>query len=389
MPDSGLSTGTASARRLCAGLCILPGFMSNKILPLMIPRMMRLCPLLSILLFGLFLAPAAQSQTVYQLIEIDDVPADSLRKGMMLYDDYEKYHLVSMIYTKATLIANERQVDSLASLGYAVTKVTSDTSLVRLYRRALYGPTEKLSPNFLNYERIRAIGDSLIQRHPERISRVQMGESTSRGVPLLAYRISDRAAEVQDRPAVLLNGVHHADEILGAEILVDFMEHLVDGYGRDERVTRWLDELEVYILPVVNVDGYERITSGEDPRWRKVPLTTAQKYPEGTDPNRTYDFNWNLGGDGNPLSGRYRGEVPFSIKETKAVADFATGRPLVASISYHSQGEVLFYPWAWGDRKAPDHAVIADIADNMASKIGKMDGTGTYGSVPGAGTVGQ
>lgn len=361
--------------------------MSNKIDRVMIPRMMRLLAVVAILSAAIA-APTA-AQTRYQLIEIENVPADSLRKGIMLYDDYNKYHLVSMVYTKATLIANEHQVDSLAGLGYAVKHVMSDTSLVRLYRRALYGPSEALSPFFLNYERIEFIGDSLQRRYPNLISRIDIGNSTSRDVPMLAYRISNQADRVTDRPAVFLNGVHHADEILGAEILVDFMEKLVNDYGSDERVTRWLDELEIYILPVVNIDGYERITSGEDPRWRKVPVTREQKYPEGTDPNRTYDFNWNLGGDGNPTSGRYRGEVPFSIKETKAVADFATRRPLVASISYHSQGEVLFYPWAWGDRKAPDHAVISHIADNMASKITKMDGSATYGSVPGAGTVGQ
>jgi hypothetical protein len=56
---------------------------------------------------------------------------------------------------------------------------------------------------------------------------------------------------------------------------------------------------------------------------------------------------------------------------------------LLMSISYHSQGEVIYYPWLWGEMKAPDHKVIERIAADVASAITKMDGSGSYAISPG------
>ena len=100
---------------------------------------------------------------------------------------------------------------------------------------------------------------------------------------------------------MLFNGCHHSDEVMGAEIVVALMEKLVAGYGRDHEVTAWMNSLEIYLVPVINVDGHNVVTSGHDPRWRKNLRDVNGDgvtgiYPEGVDVNRGYDFNWAMGG---------------------------------------------------------------------------------------------
>jgi hypothetical protein len=58
-------------------------------------------------------------------------------------------------------------------------------------------------------------------------------------------------------------------------------------------------------------------------------------------------------------------------------------RQFLLSISYHSQGEVIFYPWSWGGIAAPDDATIRRIAADVAAHIPTMDGAGTYEIAPG------
>ena len=141
------------------------------------------------------------------------------------------------------------------------------------------------------------------------------------------------------------------------------------------------------------VDGHDVVTSGEDPRWRKNrhapdgdgPAT----YPFGTDINRNYDFNWGGGGAGEPSSGRYRGLFPFSEAEPRAIAALARIERFLLSITYHSQGEVIYYPWNWNGRPAPDDALLLPMARALAGSIPNMRGDSSYKAEPGAALVGQ
>jgi hypothetical protein len=195
------------------------------------------------------------------------------------------------------------------------------------------------------------------------------------------------------RPAFLINGCHHSNEVLGAEISLAAIHELVEQYGKDPDITRWVDSFAISVVPVINVDGHDVVTSGQDPRWRKNTRNTdgnaTLNYPEGVDINRNYDFNWAQGGSGEANSGRYRGPFPFSESEPRALAGLAQQQRFILSITYHSQGEVIYYPWNWGGRKAPDDALLSDIARGLAGSITTMNGDTSYKAEYGAGLVGQ
>jgi hypothetical protein len=151
--------------------------------------------------------------------------------------------------------------------------------------------------------------------------------------------------------------------------------------------------LEIYVVPVVNVDGHDVVTSGEDPRWRKNRRDANGDgkivFREGVDLNRNYDFNLAHGGSGDPQSERYRGEFPFSESEARAIAALAREKRFLCSLTYRSQGEVIFYPWDWGGRKAPDDRLLTALAHEIPRSIRTMRGDTCYRAEYGAGLVGQ
>jgi hypothetical protein len=67
----------------------------------------------------------------------------------------------------------------------------------------------------------------------------------------------------------------------------------------------------------------------------------------------------------------------------------AEAERFLLSITYHSAGEVIYYPWDWRGRKAPDDKLLTEIANGLASSIKTMKGDTSYKAEYGAGTVGQ
>lgn len=330
---------------------------------------------------------AAEPRTL--LVEVAEVPAkDQVKGGRFDFNDYDRVGLLSLVRSRGMLLATKEEFAALQRDGYHATIVMENPDRLTLTKRALYGPTLKLAPIYHTYDQIVARAGELAKAHPERIARIQIGETTQYHRPIYAFRISRDARQPQDQPGVLFDGCHHSDEIMGAEIICALMEKLVLDYGRDPEVTAWVDHNEIYLVPVVNVDGHDIVTSGHDPRWRKNARDVngdgvAGVFPEGVDVNRGYDFNWAMGGSDQPGSDRYRGEHPFSEAENRAMRHLLELKHFVFSISYHSQGEVIFYPWTWNGLPAPDDALIKQIAGEMAGRITRMGGQGTYAISPG------
>lgn len=338
-------------------------------------------------LWGDALAAAASPRTL--LVEVKNVPAKDQAKGARFdYSDYDRVGLLSLVRNRAMLLATREEFAALQRDGYDASLVLESADPLALYRRALYGPTSRLPDIYHSYDQIVARADELVREHPERIARIQIGETTQFHRPIYAYRVSSDARVAQAKPGVMFDGCHHSDEVMGAEIVFALLQKLVLDYGRDPEVTAWVDRCEIYLVPVLNVDGHDIVTSSRDPRWRKNARDVngdgvTGVFPEGVDVNRGYDFNWAMGGTDVPTKDSYRGPYPFSEAENRAMRHLAELKPFLLSISYHSQGEVIYYPWWWNGQGAPDDALIREIATQVAGKIQRMDGQGTYAVSPG------
>ena len=62
-------------------------------------------------------------------------------------------------------------------------------------------------------------------------------------------------------------------------------------YGRDQNITKLLDTYNIYIIPMLNPDGYE-FSMAEDRLWRKTRTKIDGSSCFGIDPNRNFDVQW-------------------------------------------------------------------------------------------------
>ncbi len=356
-------------------------------------RMRHLVPLmLALLLASPLMAQIGPRRTV--LLRIDNVKPDILVKsGTLTYDEYDTRSILSNVRDTAYVLVTPLERDLLRERGFTSVTVMEDSDEVTLIRRAFYGPALHLEKPYHTYAEMIGEIEALQKNFPSLVRRFQIGTTTQRGQPIYAVKVSRDASRDDGRPAILLNGCHHSNELLGGEICLAALHELVEQYGKDPDITRWMDMFQIFIVPVVNVDGHDVVTSGRDPRWRKNTRDTDSNgvlnWPDGVDINRNYDFNWAHGGSGEPGSGRYRGAFPFSESEPRALAQLARQQHFVLSITYHSQGEVIYYPWMWGGRKAPDDVLLTDFARGLAGSIVTMAGDTCYKAEYGAGLVGQ
>ncbi len=139
---------------------------------------------------------------------------------------------------------------------------------------------------------------------------------------------------------------------------------------------------------MVNPDGVE-YSQNVYQMWRKNKRDNDndgvfERTYDGVDVNRNYGYMWGYddwGSSPSPWADTYRGEHAFSEPETQAIRDLALQHSFVFSISYHSYGELILYPWGYVDEDTPDHKLFTDIAAEMASYNGYAYGNAKDGII--------
>lgn len=250
-------------------------------------------------------------------------------------------------------------------------------------------------PEYHMYEELTHELDSLYQAYPGIAFMESLGVTTLDKRVIWGFKVSDNVEIDEDEPAVLYVSTHHGCEMIGMEYCLYLIKYLLTNYGINRKVTAWIDETEIWFVPLFNPDGYWAVYSDVNHGWRKNARDTNDngiyyEYADtfsyadhdGVDLNRNYSFGWELGGSTEPLNWRYRGESPFSEDENKAMFELATREMFQIALTFHSFGEVVVYPWDWDGELSPDHPVFSTIADSVASRIPKEDGSGSYDSGP-------
>jgi len=172
------------------------------------------------------------------------------------------------------------------------------------------------------------------------------------GNPIHALKISDNVEVEEDEPKVMLNGLIHAREPMSLEVLLDLMNHLLDNYGIDPEVTELVDGTEIWLVPIINPDGYlfnEQIAPGGGGMWRKN-LRDNGDGTFGVDLNRNWGFNWGYDDFGSSPNGEretYRGTAPFSEPETQAMREFINAHDFTAIVNYHAHGGYHLRPFGF------------------------------------------
>lgn len=228
--------------------------------------------------------------------------------------------------------------------------------------------------------------DALAAQRPDIASVSTIGLSLE-GRPIRAIRISRVPAGTR-APGVLVNAAQHAREWATPMTAMYMVERLIEDAESDARVSALLDRAEIFVVPVVNPDGYEWSWAAPENRlWRKNRRINGDG-TIGVDLNRNWGWQW--GGAGSSSSGSsetFRGPAAFSEPETQVLRDFALGKPdLVLNIDLHSYSQLILSPWAWTTDAPPEIPLMQDAGERMRDAIAGATGA-TYIAGPVATTL--
>ncbi|OHB70205.1 MAG: hypothetical protein A2W23_08115 [Planctomycetes bacterium RBG_16_43_13] len=190
---------------------------------------------------------------------------------------------------------------------------------------------------------------------------------------ILAIKISDNVAQEEDEAEILFIGEHHAREWISVEVPFYLAKYLVENYNTDPVVRSYVDNGEIWIVPMVNPDGHQ-YSIDVDRMWRKNRRNNGDG-SYGVDMNRNYSYMWGgPGSSGNSWSEIYRGPFAFSEPETQAVRNLALTHNFQAMLTYHSYGQLILYPWGYTYSPAPDKQLLSYMTTHMADLIKGVNG---------------
>ncbi len=154
------------------------------------------------------------------------------------------------------------------------------------------------------------------------------------GRSIWAMKISDNPNVDEDEPEVLIDGMHHAREIMTVEINLYLRAVSLRELRDATRPPHSLSTIaKIWFIPLVNVDGFvynETTNPNGGGMWRKNRRNNGDG-SYGVDINRNYPYMWGLDDNGSSpttSSETYRGPSAGSEPETQAYMDFVNLAPL-------------------------------------------------------------
>ncbi len=223
---------------------------------------------------------------------------------------------------------------------------------------------------YQNPDEIEDFVTSVHAKYPD-ITELKIIGRTLEGRDIYAIKISDNAAKDEVEPTILVNAMHHAREVMTPEITTDMIDYLTSNYGKDQQVTNWVNGTEIWVIPMFNLDGNNKMWL-EDSMWRK---NTRGGF--GVDLNRNYPTGWNScnGSSSNQGAQDYRGTAPASEPETQAMMKLVAQIKPVFNISYHSYSEIVIYPFGCRPRRTPAEEAVEAIGAEIGKKLSYKPGT--------------
>ncbi|MBU7033418.1 MAG: hypothetical protein HXS53_12875, partial [Theionarchaea archaeon] len=236
--------------------------------------------------------------------------------------------------------------------------------------------TFQLEPEYYTYPEVVNELPQIQSDHSAIAKTFSLGTSyEGRDIP--GIKISDNVGTNESEPEVFICAMHHAREAATLNVAMYIINYLTDNYGSNSAVTNAVNNLEIYIIPVVNPDGKVYDDSGgsygSGRSWRKNRQPCSGGI--GTDLNRNYSYQWGgSGSSGTCTSDTFRGYSAFDAPESAAVRDFVLAHPDITILfTYHSYGDLVLWPWGYtynAISDADDRQVHEIIGQNYAGYVG-------------------
>lgn len=184
--------------------------------------------------------------------------------------------------------------------------------------------------------------------------------------------------QISDQPGILEPGEPwfkyvgnmHGNEVVGREILIYLIQYLCNGYGKDGTITSLIDNTNIFIMPTMNPDGFEKSKEGT------CHGEKGRKNAQNVDLNRNFPDQFDTS-----LEDKLENRQP----ETLAIMKWVESNPFVLSANLHGGSIVASYPFddspshvfKGSYSESPDDAVFRQLALTYATNHEHMsDGLG-------------
>ncbi|XP_067433656.1 carboxypeptidase B isoform X1 [Thunnus thynnus] len=236
-----------------------------------------------------------------------------------------------------------------------------------------------------SWDNVQSWINSISSSNPSLISKEVIG-NTYEGRPMTVLKLGVKSGST--KPAIFMDCGIHAREWISPAFCQWFVKEALSTYGSDSQMTSLLEQMDVYVLPVFNIDGYD-FTHKSNRMWRKTRSRSSDSSCVGADPNRNWNAGWcTLGASSNPCSDTFCGYSPESEIEVKNVADFIRRNKsaIKAYITVHSYSQLVLFPYSYTFDLAADHSELLKLGKEAAAALRSLYGT-TYTIGPGAATI--
>ncbi|XP_021325980.1 carboxypeptidase A6 [Danio rerio] len=204
--------------------------------------------------------------------------------------------------------------------------------------------------------------------HSHLVDLFSIGQSYE-GRPLYVLQLGKRTRFF--KKAVWIDCGVHAREWIGPAFCQWFVKEALNSYQHDSSMRRLMNQLNFYIMPVFNVDGYH-YSWKMDRFWRKTRSKIPKYHCRGVDANRNWKVKWcDEGASLHPCDDTYCGPFPESEPEVKAVAKFLRKhkKRVKAYISMHAYAQMLLYPYSYKYATIPNFNCVESAAQNAVSAL--------------------
>ncbi|XP_045874067.1 carboxypeptidase O isoform X1 [Meles meles] len=169
----------------------------------------------------------------------------------------------------------------------------------------------------------------------------------------------------------------HAREWIAPAFCQWFVKEILQNYKDNPKIGRLLRNLDFYVLPVLNIDGYI-YTWTTDRLWRKSRSSHNNGTCFGTDLNRNFNVAWcSIGASKDCHDLTFCGTGPESEPETKAVSSFVESKKesIVCFLTMHSYGQFILTPYGYTKNKSSNHEELIQVGQKAANALKKKHGT--------------
>jgi len=203
--------------------------------------------------------------------------------------------------------------------------------------------------DYHNYAALTDFMEDIAARYPTITSLFSIGKSTQNR-ELWGIEISDNIDTSEAEPQFQYIANMHGDEVVGRELSIYLIDLLCSQYGIDDRITKLVNDTDIFIIPSMNPDGYERRQRGNA---------------------NNVDLNRNFPDQFTSPANTKTGKQP----EVVAVMNFVEKYHFVLGANFHGGAVVANYPYDGNTNyrsgaysACPDDSVFKFLASTYSNK---------------------